>query len=234
MAKIMCVGLCLSLLWGCANLTPLETRTGRPDIVINGVTKKEVSDVLVNFMINYDFLMIRMDEYSLVFGKIIKDPGMAILGGSRYDPFPQNRWTYTLIDATSGIRVLTTIEIVTNPGSAFEQKTDVSKASKAAHEAQTILENLKRNLEFSASMKDRGKVGVQVENKKILYILPGSPAEKAGLRKDDIILKVDGADLTGDIIQDSMMISGEPGVTVIFLINRNGEELIVPVIRGNP
>jgi hypothetical protein len=230
----ICVGFCLLILCGCATIPPLQTTTGKPEVIINAVTKKEVSDALVNYMLTRDFHLIKMDEYSLVFGITDKSLGAALLLGSQYNPNPQYRWTYNLIDVVSGVRILATIEGVTNPESPFEQKYDISKASKAAQQTQLILEKLKEALDFNNVMKNRGKVGVKVEKRVIVYVVPGSPAELAGLKKDDVIMKVDDFELTGDNTQDLLKISGEPGVTVVFLIKRNGLELTIPVVRGNP
>lgn len=79
-------------------------------------------------------------------------------------------------------------------------------------------------------------IGAQVEFKdEVLTIvspLPGSPAEKAGLKPLDQIIKVDGVTLTGlDFIESVAKVRGPKGSTAKLTIRRNGGEVEIEVIR---
>lgn len=59
------------------------------------------------------------------------------------------------------------------------------------------------------------------------------PAKKAGLQVDDIILKVDGEDITGlNLSEISNKVKGKEGTVVRITVKRGEETLEIPVIRG--
>ncbi len=79
---------------------------------------------------------------------------------------------------------------------------------------------------------------VQMKNKHVVIVAPldGSPAQKAGLRPGDIIMKVDGADIAGlPLDQVVKRISGPVGtkVTLTILNPRNAKLHKVTVTRAN-
>lgn len=76
------------------------------------------------------------------------------------------------------------------------------------------------------SPKVDGHIGVRISHwGNIAFVHPGSPAEQAGLRKNDTVLKVDGKTRH---IED---ISGEPGTTVNLEVKRGFERFVVDVPR---
>jgi carboxyl-terminal processing protease len=71
-------------------------------------------------------------------------------------------------------------------------------------------------------------IGAMVEQAgdyvRIVSPLPGSPAEAAGLRPNDLIIKVDDTDITGmDYLNVVKMVRGPAGSTVHLTIQREGE-----------
>lgn len=68
-------------------------------------------------------------------------------------------------------------------------------------------------------------IGVTIENNKIIDITDNSPAEQAGLEKNDIILKINGIDVTQmDGNKIGNLIKNHVGI-IILVIDRNGVEL---------
>lgn len=68
----------------------------------------------------------------------------------------------------------------------------------------------------------------------VTYVMPGSPAERAGLKAGDSIVAVDGqkvADVGYDKAAD--LVSGENGTTVMLTILRGGDEMNIGVVRGD-
>lgn len=64
-------------------------------------------------------------------GKRLTGFGAALLYGSKYDSFPEQRVTFLVLQEGSDIRVMAKSEIVTNPGSAFERVSDNTQADRA-------------------------------------------------------------------------------------------------------
>jgi membrane-associated protease RseP (regulator of RpoE activity) len=235
MTKKILIAICMVIFFaGCATIKPLNTTTGKPEIIITDTAKKDISDAIVNTMLSWDFQLQKRDDYILVFGKKNTNIASSVLLGSRYDAVPEWRFTYNLVDYADGVRIIANIAAVTNPGSAFERITDFSKGSQDAQNIQSFLENLKDTFGFNKTMKNRGKIGVMLSKNEIIKVLDNSPAERAGIMKGDIILKIDGEAITGDVKDTLLRVSGTPGSTVTLLLKRNGQELSIPVIRGNP
>ena len=70
----------------------------------------------------------------------------------------------------------------------------------------------------------------------ILEVIPFSPAEKAGLKPFDVIVSVDGTDVTGMSVSEATKYTkGEAGTTVKVGIKRIGEENIIyyDIVRAN-
>ncbi len=67
----------------------------------------------------------------------------------------------------------------------------------------------------------------------ISQVFEKTPAEKAGLKDNDIILKVNGEDVTKKSLQEiADIVKGEEGTTVTITIRRNDEEKDILLTRG--
>jgi len=86
--------------------------------------------------------------------------------------------------------------------------------------------------------KHSGMVGIIVNFKEgypvVSGVLPNSPALRAGLKTDDVILRINGTD-TQNLSEDqtATLIRGPAGTTVTLHVSRSGTQLDVPVTRAN-
>ena len=143
--------LLIFMILSCAT-TPLRTASGRPEVSINGVTREDVSNALINEMVNAGFTLYQADEYKLCFKKKEKNILVNVFFGSRFNPITEFRIIFNLIEFPNYVRVIATSAlIVTNPGSAFERENEVM-GGKVASQLQEILEKIKQKLE-EKSMK---------------------------------------------------------------------------------
>lgn len=68
----------------------------------------------------------------------------------------------------------------------------------------------------------------------VKYVFPSSPADKAGILSNDIIVAVNNTVVTYDNYSDAIdMISGEEGTTVTLTVMRGSEAKIFSVVRGS-
>ncbi|HVX29680.1 MAG TPA: trypsin-like peptidase domain-containing protein [Nitrolancea sp.] len=63
-------------------------------------------------------------------------------------------------------------------------------------------------------------------------IVPGSPAEDAGLQKNDVVTKIDGKELTTESAFAETVDSHKPGDVITLTVERNGQEMTIKVTLG--
>lgn len=64
------------------------------------------------------------------------------------------------------------------------------------------------------------------------YVLPGSPADKGGLRKDDVVLSINGTEVTNADEVRAQLRKISPGVEATYVIRRADEELTLVFVLG--
>jgi len=202
---------------------------GKPEVIINIEDKEKIKDSLFNTMINHGYNLKTTNDYNLVFGKIINDITTSLLFGSRYDTSPESRISFSIVKVNSGYRLIATLQVITNPGSAFERVTDLSYGSTAAHELQKTLWYTKIELENKEEGK-LGRIGIIVDGKGSFIIdgiIENSPADRAGILVGDKIIRANDKELEdGDVITYLNEIPGKPGTKVKIEIQRGNEKLI--------
>ncbi|AEH51706.1 Do family serine endopeptidase [Pseudothermotoga thermarum] len=67
----------------------------------------------------------------------------------------------------------------------------------------------------------------------VVQVLENSPAQRAGLKENDVIVRFDGSSVTSDSEFVSLIRSHAPGDTVTLVVNRGGKELTIPVTLGS-
>ena len=77
------------------------------------------------------------------------------------------------------------------------------------------------------------QLGIKDDKVTVVSPIEGSPAEEAGLKSGDVILKVDGTDITEPNVEKTVsMIKGEQGKPVTLTIARaNSKEIDITIVR---
>lgn len=119
------------LVGGCATSPPLGTPSGRPEVTIRNATKKQVIDTIVSHKLHRGATITAVTDYEVIASEVVStNLGATLLFGSRYDPNPRAQIRYNVVEVPSGIRVFSTAEMITNPGSAFQRVTPVTEGTK--------------------------------------------------------------------------------------------------------
>ncbi len=66
----------------------------------------------------------------------------------------------------------------------------------------------------------------------IVEVVPGTPADEAGLRVGDIILEVDGQQVRPSRPLPEILLTYRPGDRVVLTVEREGEEIEIPMTLG--
>lgn len=154
------------------------------------------------------------------------DKGLAAITAALNEPhteyFDRDAWAKILqtIDGhMSGIGVLPDTTLETK---AFKEALDAAKA-----EAGT--------LDGAAEDKLAEKIpfNVHKDGLRVMRIRPGSPAEAAGVQLGDVIVRVDGREVSGRPFEDALkMITGRPGTDVKLTVLRGGANVELTATRA--
>ena len=69
------------------------------------------------------------------------------------------------------------------------------------------------------------RIGIRDDRLTLIKVYPGSPAAGAGLRDEDVVLRIDDLSATNILVSDAVdRIRGEVGTVVLLTISRRGEE----------
>jgi putative serine protease PepD len=85
---------------------------------------------------------------------------------------------------------------------------------------------------IGAQVQTGGDQGSEGEGALIDKVMPDTPAQEAGLRKDDVITAVDGERVTDGIALIVAIRTHQPGETIEFTVVRGGEERTVDITLG--
>ena len=140
MKKILMLAMGVGLLVsGCAVVQTLPTQSGRPEVTIIGVDKKQIKDAIVNACLSGGFTIKSTDDYTVICAKRNESFDAVLIYGTRAGGAPEGRVTFTLVDVPNDVRVFGWETLVVNPNTAFENVNDATNPN----QAQEALENLK-------------------------------------------------------------------------------------------
>ena len=90
---------------------------------------------------------------------------------------------------------------------------------------------------MASRLKASGWIGIEYEPAEggtitVQKVVPGSPAEKAGLQPGDLLFSINGVEIRNENNQALMKIDRRPGQTLHYVVKRNGAAKSVDIVLG--
>jgi hypothetical protein len=231
----------------CTSVTH-ETPSGRAEVTIPNTTVDRVKSYLVSIMTNKGYRITKDSQFQISFDKPSENIALNVLLGSKYDSTPNMRVSYDIAALPNGIRVISDLAVITNPGSAFERRTEVNEGPASA-EVQAILTLLEPELNSQSSLRAaRGKgivlgltaypVNDAIAKEKglpsprgilVALVSPNGPADRAGVKKGDIVVTYQGQPVSSPNDIGLALGASKKGETVRLQLWRDGAEVGVDV-----
>lgn len=134
----------IGFLTGCAATPPLGTPSGRPEVFISGVKPHQVIEKVVERAAIKGNKIKAVTAYNVTMARSEKSVGYALAFGSAFSTFPESRVTVTVVGSPKGTTAYASLEMVTNPGSAFEKSEDMTEPAGAT--LQALLQEISASL----------------------------------------------------------------------------------------
>ena len=96
----------LHLLASCATVPPMQTVSGRPEVTVLGVDKKQIINAIANDFVNAGCQIKSMNDFSVVVSRASQNVAVNLLLSSQYDSTVEERTSFQLLDMQGGVRVL--------------------------------------------------------------------------------------------------------------------------------
>ncbi len=136
------------LIFGAGCQAPIRhlTPSGRPEVTITRRVGDQVAARITNRMLNAGYNVKTATKTLMAFEKRVDNFLYEVLFSSDYDRNPAWRITYTIVETKVSTRVVASLSVITNPGSAFERVTSMDN-SKDSLSIQQFLTELKNSFE---------------------------------------------------------------------------------------
>lgn len=131
---------------GCATTGRLATPSGRPEVFIMGVTKKDVMDASVSLLVKNGWQIESTTEYMVQAVHTSDSMAADFFFGSSYSSYQTwYRIVFTFVQEPKGIRVFGAQKLIGNKGTGFENAMELTN-QKAYNGTQSYLVLLRDNL----------------------------------------------------------------------------------------
>ncbi|HYV19648.1 MAG TPA: PDZ domain-containing protein [Verrucomicrobiae bacterium] len=115
-------------------------------------------------------------------------------------------------------------------GSSSDSKSS-SSHEKCPYTTQDCLNHM------ASRLKASGWIGIEYEPAEggtitVQKVVPGSPAEKAGLQPGDVLFSINGVEIRNENNQALMKIDRRPGQTLHYVVKRNGVGKPIDIVLG--
>ena len=140
--------LCLALT-ACVAAPPIETASGRPEVFVDGVDTEQTQARILQAFMQRGWMVKSESKSQLVFWRENEDVLANALLGSRYDPTTTFEARIVISAMNGGSQVYAQAALITNEGSAFESRSDLSKG-KGGYDLWQFLLQIESELESTS------------------------------------------------------------------------------------
>lgn len=128
-----------------------RTASGKPEVVVQGATKKEVMDALTVRMVSAGWNVAQTNEYQAIY-EIDAKGAAGFLSGVMYGSATQpiHRVTAQFLDTPVGVRVIAGTELVSNPGTPRTTRTEMN-SGKTRRQIQELLDAVRNDTAKASS-----------------------------------------------------------------------------------
>jgi membrane-associated protease RseP (regulator of RpoE activity) len=114
---------------------------------------------------------------------------------------------------------------------ASDSKSSSSPKEKCPYTTQDCLNHM------ASRLKASGWIGIEYEPAEggtitVQKVVPGSPAEKAGLQPGDVLFSINGVEIRNENNAALMKIDRRPGQTLHYVVKRNGVGKPIDIVLG--
>jgi len=198
---------------------------GWSEVNIENADKKQVSDDIVNILVNQGWQIRSINDYQVIFRHDCNNPLTRALYGSKLNSVPEYRLTISFIQSGPNVRVTGQTIIVTNPHSSFESTT-IYEMKEIQEDLNTVRVGFTGWNGYGFSTAEDRRDGCFVVDK----VWPNSPAEKAGLISGDMISGINGKPAKDIWRNNFLQMLGDSGTpSMNFMIKRVGSESSVNI-----
>jgi S1-C subfamily serine protease len=184
---------------------------GHPEVDVH-IAKGVAIEAIANMYSAAAFTIKTVNDYSLVVEKPDSSMAAGLLFGSKLASTPNVRVTISFAGVGDMVHIQGRVEMVTNPGSAYEHVTDISASAM----------DLQKSFEESKAMFEGGAIGIGLGRDLVItQVVHASPAEAAGIHQGDKIEQVAGESVS-TYERANALIRGVPGSSVQIVVSRSG------------
>jgi hypothetical protein len=140
-----------AFLCGCANVGPLATPSGYPEVTINTTNTKRVKELLLAHFASQGFAVLQDTEHMILVSKPMEGSGAVLYQvamGNAYSSQPQMNISVTITPVGSTTKVYGHIAVAMQGVFGQNQGTNLDRG-KAGRELQQVLDQLKARIEGS-------------------------------------------------------------------------------------
>ena len=113
-------------LWAAGCATKIETPSGRPEVTLPRIDPGQAKAALLNIMVNSGFRVAKDSQFQIAFERPTQNMAATLLLSTGYSGAPNERLSFDIAPAPGGVRVIGDSALVSNAGTAFEKRLDVT------------------------------------------------------------------------------------------------------------